>query len=380
MLLSIAILGVGVARVSAASSSSSNRDLPALSSSGGQIAYVARFGLPPRQYDRVMVMSPSGSAPRVLAQFSRSVFVSDVRFAGNSHLLATLADQGALCSIDISTRRVVALGPLVGGINNGTCNQRDGPLSLGADFAFSVSADGRRVAYVEDSPYENENTTVQGFRVDDFAIGVVSSSGGAGHMLPEPIDASDAYPSFSPDGTRVVFARSFLTNRITSAPSLMVQSVNGGQARPLNIQGDRPVWSPNARWVAFQPIAHGSGHTLSPHGLEIASSSGSRAHTLLNTTVGEGLAVSWSPDSTRLAFITGTGAIGIVTLSGKVTFFSLHGLSLDLNYPIDGFPGRPPQWSPDGNTLLFAVTVNRRRNETRIYAIGANGRGLHPVG
>jgi Tol biopolymer transport system component len=100
----------------------------------------------------------------------------------------------------------------------------------------------------------------------------------------------------------------------------------------------------------------------------------------LNTNVGEGLAVSWSPDSTRLAFITESGRLGVATLSTKVTFFSLHGLSPNRNYSINGFPGTPPEWSADGKTLLFAVTVNRRRHETRIYAIGANGRGLHAVG
>jgi Tol biopolymer transport system component len=382
-LVAAAVVVVSLGLVDGASAQRSlppSRDVPAWSPSGRQIAYVVRYGPQSRRYDRVMVMSASGGAGRVLAQFGRSVYVSDIRFAGNSRLVVALADQGALCTIDIHTRKVVALGPVLGGIGNGTCNDRGGPLSLGANDNFSVSANGRRVAYTGDSPYANDNKDAQGFLVDDFAIGVVSSPGVTGHMLPEPIDASDAYPSFSPDGTRVVFARSFITLGITSAPSLMVQSASGGQARPLNIQGDHPVWSPNGRWIVFQYRSTQEGHTSFPDGLGIVSASGGSPHTLLHTAVGDGLALSWSPDSQRVAFITESGQMGTVTPVGKVTYFSLDGLSPDVNYSINGFPGRPPQWSPDGKTLLFSVTVNRRNNLTRIYAIGSDGRGLHPVG
>jgi len=374
--LVVLAVGMALASLSAASSSSPNRDLPSWSPSGRRIAYVVRFGPQSRQYDRVMLVSPSGSAPQVLAQFGRSVYVSELMFAGSARLVVALGAQGALCSIDTRTRRVIPLGPPVGGVNNGTCNEREGPLSLGANDTFTVSADGRRVAYVSDSPYESQNS-VQAFG-GDFAIGLVSSSGGPWRTLPEPINASDEWPSFSPDGSQLVFARSLLAYRTASAPSLTLQSVKGGQARPLHIQGAHPVWSPNGHWIAYQQLAYGPAALL-PATLEIVNPVGGSSRAIWTPPTHQGLAFSWSPDSTRLAFLTESGQMGIATLSRKVTFFNLNNLTPNRGESINGLPSNPPVWSPDGKTLLFSVIVNRRNNETRIYAIGSDGQGLHPV-
>jgi WD40-like Beta Propeller Repeat len=282
VLVALAV-GMALAELSAASSSSFNRDLPVWSPGGRYLAYVVRFGPQSRQYGRVMLVSSVGSAPRVLAQprllaqFGRSVYVSELRFAGSARLVVALGGQGALCSIDIRTRKVIPLGPPVGGVNNGTCNDRDGPLSLGANDTFTVSADGRRVAYVTDSPYENQNSA-QAFG-GDFAIGLVSSLGGPWRTLPEPINASDEWPSFSPDGSQLVFARSLLAYRTASAPSLMLQSVKGGQARPLHIQGAHPVWSPNGHWIAYQQLAYGPAALL-PAALAIVNPDGGNSRTI----------------------------------------------------------------------------------------------------
>lgn len=366
--------------MSAAASVSAEGDLPAWSPNGRQIAYVVRSHAPPRQYDRVMLVSPSGTGRQVLAQFGRGVFVNEVQWAGNSRVLVALSSAGSLCSIDIRTRKVVPLGPAIGGIGNGTCEQHAGPLSLGANDTFSVSADSSRVAYTGDSPYRSKNMDPQGRIPDDFVIGIVRSTGGAGQLLPEPINASDAYPSFSPNGNQVVFARSTLTAGLASQPSLMIQPVSSGHARPLHVQGDHPLWSPNGRWIVFQYRSTQPGHTSSPDGLGIVSASGASPRTLLHMSVGDGLGLSWSPDSTRVAFFAASGRMGIATVSGKVTFFSLHGLAPNIGYAINGFPGTAPRWSPDGKTLVFAVTISRRLTQTRIYSIGANGRGLHPIG
>jgi len=359
-----AVSGVGAI----AASSPPSGDLPVWSRDGKEIAFVA----PTRWSYRVELMSGAGAGRRVVVNPPRTEGAAELRWAGSRHLIVSDSPGGDLRSIDVATGKMVELGSSPYGLGVGV-------LSLGDDDAFAASANGRRIAYTRDSPYENANMTSQGFRVDDFAIGVVSSLGGAGHMLPEPTDASDAFPSFSPNGGQVVFTRSYLTNGIASAPSLMLQSVKGGQARPLNVQGDRPVWSPNGRWIAYQQTTYVA-EGLVPSKLEIVSPSGGSSHTIWSPNVHVGLGFSWSPDSTRIAFITESGQMGVATVTGKVTTFSLRGLAPDPGPSVNGFPGTPPEWSPDGKTLVFAVIVNRRHDETRIYAIGANGRGLHVVG
>lgn len=66
--------------------------------------------------------------------------------------------------------------------------------------------------------------------------------------------------------------------------------------------------------------------------------------------------------------------MGTATVSGKVAIFELPGLTLGT-----GVPGTPPQWSPNGKTLLFAATPDSQL-ETDVYGVGADGHGLHRVG
>jgi Tol biopolymer transport system component len=340
-------------------------DLPVWSHDGNQIAFVA----PTRLGFQVQVMSERGAGRRVVAAFARTGLAAELRWAGNRRLIVSTSPDGQLQTINLSTGSTLDLGGSPGGLGSGI-----GPLSLGADDSFAISRDGSRVAYVADSPYIDKNTTSQGLRPEMFAIGVVRSSGGRWHLLPQPINASDTSPSFSPNGRQVVFARSLLTNGLASAPSLMTQSVNGGQARPLNITGTQPVWSPNGRWIAYQRVAYGP-HGLLPVQLQIVSSSSSGVRTLWKPSPNTTIAFSWSPDSSRVAFITQSGALGTVTLSGTVTMFKLPMSLLG-----KGYPANPPQWSPDGKTLVFAAAPSSDRKEIHVFAIGANGRGLHALG
>lgn len=344
-------------------------DLPVWSPDGKEIAYVAPSLLPlphsqtvPNSDFDVMVMSASGHSRRVVASVGRWGNAVELRWAGDERLVAS---TGALLHIDLPTGRVVGLGDLY--------------LSLAAGETFAISSDGRWVAFTADSPYRTPNLTSEGRFGDVFAVGVVSTAGGPARLLPQPVHASDAYPSFSPDGTQIVLARTMLRhgNPIGWAPpALMLQPVAGGDARPLGIRGDHPVWSPNGRWIAYQHLIAGASiGQLVPWTLDAISPAGEKPRTLLPAGIDETLALSWSPDSTRVAFITQSGVIGTATLAGKVTIFKLpHDLSLTT-----GVPGTSPQWSPDGKTLLFAATPGARL-ETYIYAIGANGRGLHRVG
>jgi Tol biopolymer transport system component len=357
---------------SAAAASESTGDLPVWSPDGKKIALVgpSRFGSGRSVNVRVELMSPSGAGRRVVVAMDRGEGAMELRWADDRHLLASASPTGVLRRIDIITRKVVKLGPSPGGLGSGV-----GPLSLAGNDTFVVSANGRRVAYTADSPYGNKNLTPEGRIPDLFAVGVVSSLGRQGRRLQQPVHASDAYPSLSPNGRKVVFARSlFAHGKTTQPPSLMIQSVNGGKARPLNIQGDRPVWSPNGRWIAFQQLAKAaSPGSQVPWRLEIVSLSGGRPKALFSANVDEPLSLSWSPDSRRLAFLTQSGRMGTVTLSGRVAFFALHGLTFAT------VPEAPPEWSPDGKTLVVAATPKGRRNETVIYAINPDGQRLHRI-
>lgn len=357
-----------------AASTPHNGDLPTWSPDGRAIGFVVPSRKSPgnSQTDidhdfRAMVMAPSGSGRRVVARVDPTEYAQELRWADDSHMIVSFGSAGELINVDVQTGKKIELGA-----------SNFSPLSLAANETFVVSANGRQVACTTDSPYQDANLTPERRRPDnDFAIATMSSSGGRSRVLPQPVHASDAWPSFSPDGKQVVFARSLLSHGApTGAPSLMVQSVNGRDARSLNILGDHPVWSPNARWIVYQHLVPGAtkGY-LVPWTLDIVSPNGGKPRTLLNSNVDEALSLAWSPDSTRVAFITESGRMGTTTLTGKVTIFGLPGLSLD-----GGVLDTSPSWSPDGKTLLFAARPNANPVETDIYTIDANGHGLHRIG
>lgn len=355
-----AVSGVGSAAVGSATG-----DLPVSSPSGQEVAFVVAS----QSGFRVEVMAPSGAGRRVVASFARTGFAAELRWAGPRRLMVSIDPNGEIRSINVATGGWRDLS-CPGGL--GSC----GPLSLGADDNFAVSADGRRVAYTADSPYQKQNTDARGFLSDPFAIGVVAASGGNGHLLPQPINASDAYPSFSPKGRQLVFMRSLLSGGTSSAPSLMIQSVTGGPARSLNIQGQRPTWSPDGRWIAYQALPYGP-QGLLPSQLEITTPSRGSSHSLWAPPGHIGLSFSWSPDSTRIAFITESGEMGTVSLTGKATILKLRPHLIVSRNSVDGVPDNPPQWSPDGKTLLFAAAPSSDRKDIHAYAIGVDGSGLH---
>ena len=365
-----ALLTLGVAAVASGASSatvgSATGDLPVSSPSGKEIAFV----VPSQSGFRVEVMAPSGAGRRVVASFARTGFAAELRWAGPHRLIVSIDPNGEIRSINVATGGWRDLS-CPGGLGSGC-----GPLSLGADDNFAVSADGRQVAYTADSPYQKQNANAQGFLSDPLAIGVVAATGGNGRLLPQPINASDAYPSFSPNGRQLVFMRSLLSGGTSSAPSLMIQSVTGGPARSLNIQGQRPAWSPDGRWIAYQALPYGP-QGLVPSQLEITAPSGGSRHSLWTPPRHVGLSFSWSPDSTRIAFITESGEMGTVSLTNKATIFKLRPHLIVSRNSVAGVPDDPPHWSLDGETLLFAAAPSSDRKDIHAYAIGVDGRGLH---
>lgn len=155
-------------------------------------------------------------------------------------------------------------------------------------------------------------------------------------------------PAFSPDGNYVAFRREAAN---PEAFGIFVKEVGSDQLEQLTGNADDccPVWSPDGRSIAFArrgrndfeydilvaPVSRGRDHALTVGAAHKVDTDGA--------TPRQG-ALAWSPDGKALAF-SGGASISLVTLADA----TIHRLTT----PPPGSEDWGPSFSPDGSALLF---------------------------
>ena len=218
-------------------------------------------------------------------------------------------------------------------------------------------------------------------------IALVDVRGGRAHELPVAKNASDDPVSFSPDGTELVFSTATLNPKTGSwsHSHLMAVHVGGGTPVPLaagGIIGEQfltanmtsPNWSPDGNWIAAWLQTSTTARLVT-----IDTRSGRT--TLAAPPRTQAWAVSWSPDSTRLAYaatlrLGNDAQMAVATAypdgTNRKTFW---GRASALDY--DTWNSRePPAWSPNSNKLVFLARTGGGGGPMSILTAGADGRGL----
>jgi hypothetical protein len=219
-----------------------------------------------------------------------------------------------------------------------------------------------------------------------------------GELVVERLDGSDrlslgraAYqtkPSWSPDGTRVVFTA---PSSSPNEPDVVVARIDGSEARRV-ATGYAPAWSPVGDRIAYLTVpydknelhlvnADGAGDvrvaaggfyslpSWSPDGTRLAVVHVDSSRTFSSTIQilgvdGARLAAlhvspsdyAWSPSGDRIAYSTGTGVWTIDVRTGRKRRVASSGYGV--------------AWSPDGRQLAFAAG-GECRNRSGIYRADA---------
>ena len=162
----------------------------------------------------------------------------------------------------------------------------------------------------------------------------------AGDGSPARRLAKGQYPAWSSDGRSIAFNDLAADG---SVPALHVMNWDGSDDRVLPLNGIEPVWSPDDAKLMFR----------TPLGIYAANVDGSGLTRLVSNdfpNAGDvAIDPAWSPDGTRIAFVAGssvdTPQIYIANADGTKPRRLLSGASIASQ--------SRPRWSPDGFALAF---------------------------
>lgn len=211
-------------------------------------------------------------------------------------------------------------------------------------FPGPFSPDGKKIVFT-------------GSGLTNSYVGVMNADGSDPVNLTNLPDVSDGFPAWSPDGSQIAF-----TSRRDGNNEIYLMDPYGHQLKRLtNIPTDdfAPTWSPDDKQIAFLSDRD---NTTGIYSIYIMNTAASWVKRLTNDG-GNDYTPAWSPDGSQIAFRSvqkGQSDIYSVAIDGT----NLTDLT---NNPAEDWS---PSWSPDGT--LIAFQTNRDGN-WEIYSMQANG-------
>ena len=252
-------------------------------------------------------------------------------------------------------------------------NQRNLTNHPSDDYAPSWSPDGTRIAFMSD----RDGHVPKGDVLPTFEIYVMDADGGNQQNLTND-PSHDMYPAWSPDGKRIAFTsyRDGHDDAIHGRPTaeIYVMDADGGNPQHLtnDLNDDRyPSWSPDGKRIVFS--SERDGHFIGE--FEITSSEiylmdadGGNQQRLTENRKND-YAPSWSPDGTRIVFESDR--------KGDFINFEIYVMDADggneqrlTENRVDDWS---PSWSSDGKRIAFTFDKKGDFKNFEIYVMDADG-------
>lgn len=184
--------------------------------------------------------------------------------------------------------------------------------------------------------------------------------------------SSNLTPTWSPDGAEIAFTSITQTGGDDTINQIFIMNADGtGMTKLFNNPGHHyhPTWSPYGTQIAFTSDLHNPG-AYTPNEIYVVNADGSGSPiNLTNSSGTHDDQPSWSPDGTKIAFVSWVGN------NAEIFVMNSDG-SGQTNLTNSVYNDYAPSWSPDSQKVAFFRRLGSTDNWSRqIYIMNADGVG-----
>lgn len=210
----------------------------------------------------------------------------------------------------------------------------------GTEGYAALSPDGSKIAF-----YAYDDLSI-------WSIYVMDIDGTNRQRLTNRPGRLDAAPTWSPDGTQILFGSTF-----NEESDIWVMNADGSNLKKIEgVSGESPSWSPDGSQIVYVSTGEGDGE------IYIMDVDGSNQRQVTDNGV-EDWWPAWSPDGTQITFMSGN--------SGHFEIYVMNADGSDPRQLTDnGSENYRPSWSPDGSFIIFC---SGQDGDFEIYTMNADG-------